>query len=61
MLNNEMEVKLVKVIAKNIGNGFTDTNENLSVITDENRLYIMWQQSWNNYFYVLDMDGNLIQ
>ncbi len=62
LLNNEMKVESVKVIAKNVGNGFGDpANENLSLLNDENHLYIMWKQGQNNYFYVLDMEGNLVR
>ncbi len=69
LLNNEMKVESVKVIAKNVGTGFTpliqnaiinQLNESLNILTDENRLYIIWKQNQNNYFYVLDMKGNLI-
>jgi hypothetical protein len=61
LLNNELQIESVKVLAKNVGNGFDDpAHENLSLLNDENRLYIIWKQNRNNYFYVLDNEGNLI-
>ncbi|MFM9943616.1 MAG: hypothetical protein ACKVQB_00140 [Bacteroidia bacterium] len=64
MLNNEMKVESVKVIAKNVGNGFNEFSfitEKLNLLNDDNHLYIMWRQYLNNYFYVLDMEGNLVE
>jgi hypothetical protein len=62
LLNNEMKIKSVKVLAKNIGSGFDGIdNEYITLLNDDNRLYIIWRQNWNFYFYVLDNDGNLVK
>lgn len=61
LLDDQMKVKSVKVIAKIKGVDINQiNNQYITILTDGNRLYILWNQYFNNYFYVLDEEGNLI-
>jgi hypothetical protein len=61
MLNNEMKVESIRVIAKNVGNGASaSVSEALTISNTGNQMFIMWKQDHNNYFYVLDNEGNLM-
>lgn len=62
LLDDQMKVKSVKVIAKIKGVDINQiNNQSIAILTDGNRLYILWNQYFNNYFYVLDEEGNLIK
>lgn len=61
-LSNDFKIKTVKHVAQNVGASFPFANQHVTLMSSNEQLFIIWSQpaEANNYFYVLDKDGNFI-